>query len=167
MQTKSGKTGANRKKKEKSIDKTQTCGYNTQAHSRECWNGRQARLRCVWLCRVGSSPISRTKKREYPSGVLSFFGYKNGTRTIRCRCPVDICWIPAGRNPHRNEASPISRTKKESTPLGYSLLRVEKPCHPDQAQRVEGSSHTQICRQKPLVACLQVRNAKIPRLRSG
>ena len=30
-------------------------------HLRECWNGRQARLRCVWLRRVGSSPISRTK----------------------------------------------------------------------------------------------------------
>ena len=29
-------------------------------HLRECWNGRQARLRCVWLRRVGSSPISRT-----------------------------------------------------------------------------------------------------------
>ena len=32
-------------------------------HLRECWNGRQARLRCVWLRRVGSSPISRTKKK--------------------------------------------------------------------------------------------------------
>ena len=32
-------------------------------HLRECWNGRQARLRCVWLCRVGSSPISRTNKK--------------------------------------------------------------------------------------------------------
>ena len=35
---------------------------------RECWNGRQARLRCVWFHRVGSSPISRTKK-ETPLGV--------------------------------------------------------------------------------------------------
>ena len=34
--------------------------YNTQAHLRECWNGRQARLRCVWLRRGGSSPLSRT-----------------------------------------------------------------------------------------------------------
>ena len=33
-------------------------------HLRECWNGRQARLRCVWLRRVGSSPISRTKKED-------------------------------------------------------------------------------------------------------
>ena len=30
---------------------------------RECWNGRQARLRCVWFRRVGSSPISRTNKK--------------------------------------------------------------------------------------------------------
>ena len=44
----------------KSIDKSIPDGYNTQACLRECWNGRQARLRCVWLCRVGSSPISRT-----------------------------------------------------------------------------------------------------------
>ena len=36
---------------------------------RECWNGRQARLRCVWLRRVGSSPISRTKNR------IPFAGY--------------------------------------------------------------------------------------------
>ena len=41
---------------------------------RECWNGRQARLRCVWLCRVGSSPISRTKKEDVLLDVL-FFAY--------------------------------------------------------------------------------------------
>ena len=29
---------------------------------RECWNGRQARLRCVCPRRMGSSPISRTRK---------------------------------------------------------------------------------------------------------
>ena len=46
---------------------------------RECWNGRQARLRCVWLCRVGSSPISRTKKSRYPSGYLDFL-MPDGTR---------------------------------------------------------------------------------------
>ncbi len=40
---------------------------------RECWNGRQARLRCVWLRRVGSSPISRTKK-EAAQRAASFFG---------------------------------------------------------------------------------------------
>ena len=45
---------------EKDIDKKCRSGYNTGAHLRECWNGRQARLRCVWLRRVGSSPISRT-----------------------------------------------------------------------------------------------------------
>ena len=40
---------------------------------RECWNGRQARLRCVWFRRVGSSPISRTKKERHLL-CLSFFG---------------------------------------------------------------------------------------------
>ena len=42
-------------------------------HLRECWNGRQARLRCVWLRRVGSSPISRTKKELIQKDEL-FFG---------------------------------------------------------------------------------------------
>ena len=32
---------------------------------RECWNGRQARLRCVWLRRGGSSPLSRTKSARW------------------------------------------------------------------------------------------------------
>ena len=41
-------------------------------HLRECWNGRQARLRCVWLRRVGSSPISRTKKPDTPLGYPVF-----------------------------------------------------------------------------------------------
>ena len=41
--------------------------------SRECWNGRQARLRCVWLCRVGSSPISRTKYLQIPFGIWRYF----------------------------------------------------------------------------------------------
>ena len=31
---------------------------------RECWNGRQARLRCVCLWRVSSSLISRTRKED-------------------------------------------------------------------------------------------------------
>ena len=53
---------------EKVIDKFKGYGYNIKACSRECWNGRQARLRCVWLCRVGSSPISRTKFRLPPMG---------------------------------------------------------------------------------------------------
>ena len=42
-------------------------------HLRECWNGRQARLRCVWLRRVGSSPISRTKIPVTPYGVTGIF----------------------------------------------------------------------------------------------
>lgn len=48
-------------------------------HLRECWNGRQARLRCVWLRRVGSSPISRTKKEVIRKDDL-FFGMWDGTR---------------------------------------------------------------------------------------
>ena len=43
-------------------------------HLRECWNGRQARLRCVWLRRVGSSPISRTRKDRIPDGYPVFSG---------------------------------------------------------------------------------------------
>ena len=52
----------------KPIDKTISAGYNTLS-LRECWNGRQARLRCVWFRRVGSSPISRTIKTPTPGGV--------------------------------------------------------------------------------------------------
>ena len=78
---------------------------------RECWNGRQARLRCVWLRRVGSSPISRIKKLGYPLGVSQLFDTV-GTRTIKCKCPVDICSAAAGRRRHHSVTSPISRMEK-------------------------------------------------------
>ena len=42
-------------------------------HLRECWNGRQARLRCVWLRRVGSSPISRTIKSDLRKQVAFLY----------------------------------------------------------------------------------------------
>ena len=48
-------------------------------HLRECWNGRQARLRCVWLRRVGSSPISRTRKSPEPL-ARGFFWCEGRTR---------------------------------------------------------------------------------------
>ena len=62
-------------------------------HLRECWNGRQARLRCVWLRRVGSSPISRTKKELILSDEL-FFG---AMISVPCgngwySCRYDIRW---------------------------------------------------------------------------
>ena len=63
-------------------------------HLRECWNGRQARLRCVWLCRVGSSPISRTKN-ELPLWGGSFFARRWDSKGRHqsadwCKkCPVD------------------------------------------------------------------------------
>ena len=44
---------------------------------RECWNGRQARLRCVWLRRGGSSPLSRTRKKS-PFGALFLLVRKGG-----------------------------------------------------------------------------------------
>ena len=47
---------------------------------RECWNGRQARLRCVWFRRVGSSPISRTKSLQIPCGFGEIFCARDGTR---------------------------------------------------------------------------------------
>ena len=56
-------------------------------HLRECWNGRQARLRCVWLRRVGSSPISRTRKDRIPVGYPVFSGMGGGTRkTVKKTC---------------------------------------------------------------------------------
>ncbi len=44
--------------------------------SRECWNGRQARLRCVWFRRVGSSPISRTKYLQIPDGIWRYLYFR-------------------------------------------------------------------------------------------
>ncbi len=58
---------------------------------RECWNGRQARLRCVWFRRVGSSPISRTKKRLSPMGTGVFWrkaGLERPARPARQNMPV-------------------------------------------------------------------------------
>ena len=49
-------------------------------HLRECWNGRQARLRCVWFRRVGSSPISRTKKEADPFGSARFLCSKRESK---------------------------------------------------------------------------------------
>ena len=64
-------------------------------HLRECWNGRQARLRCVWLRRVGSSPISRTRKDRIPVGYPVFSGMGGGTRKAvkkTCRWHVFRPW---------------------------------------------------------------------------
>ena len=68
------------------VDKRRGCGYNIQAfkfHMRECWNGRQARLRCVCLWRVGSSPISRTKQYRYPFGYLYCFMWTGREPKVR------------------------------------------------------------------------------------
>ena len=84
------------------IDKRSFSRYNTLVKTRECWNGRQARLRCVWFRRVGSSPISRTKKRA-PLWVLFFcaaMGLEEGDpNEVRVKkCPGDI-FLARGRVP--------------------------------------------------------------------
>ena len=33
-------------------------------------------------------------------GGLFFWEEAEGVEPIKCRCPVDICWHPAGRVPH-------------------------------------------------------------------
>ncbi len=53
------------------VDKIIFHSYNIEVSLQECWNGRQARLRCVWLRRVGSSPISCTKI-QIPNWYLDF-----------------------------------------------------------------------------------------------
>ena len=64
---------------------------------RECWNGRQARLRCVWFRRVGSSPISRTITDTVIDTIVSvtvsaflcpFYEYWGEFRTLQ-HCFVD------------------------------------------------------------------------------
>lgn len=84
---------------------------------RECWNGRQARLRCVWLCRGGSSPLSRTKKRDTLQGV-SFFGKSWDSNPSQCRRPVGICRAAARRRPPHSAIE---------SPLFFTLKRKDRP----------------------------------------
>ena len=46
--------------------------YNTGAHLRECWNGRQARLRCVWSTPCGFESHLSHQKEHHPYGWCSF-----------------------------------------------------------------------------------------------
>ena len=72
---------------------------------RECWNGRQARLRCVWFRRVGSSPISRTKKNTTLwGGVL--FGFQREMGLERpFRKHAGGMFLGRGRVPQLSDAS--------------------------------------------------------------
>ena len=87
-------------------------------HLRECWNGRQARLRCVWFRRVGSSPISRTKKEEDTFRCPPLFNMDWGLEQFKYNSPVDYCG-DGSTEPNiylRNaqmQTCPISRTKKK------------------------------------------------------
>ena len=83
-----------RKKTQRKLLTNRIGAYIILEHLRECWNGRQARLRCVWLRRVGSSPISRTKKKATRQGSL-LFGMWGGTRKAvkkTCRWHVFRPW---------------------------------------------------------------------------
>ena len=46
---------------------------------RECWNGRQARLRCVWSTPCGFESHLSHQESRYPFGYL-LFCYFDGTR---------------------------------------------------------------------------------------
>ena len=50
------------------------------------------------------------KIRVIPYGMTRIFYVCGGTRTIKCKCPVDICSIPVGRNRHHNVTSPTTGT---------------------------------------------------------
>ena len=91
---------------EKDIDKKCRSGYNTGAHLRECWNGRQARLRCVWLRRVGSSPISRTNTGhpDRAAGIL----YLNRMKTRYPRTWITGLKLVSGDIAYRCEAQSLS-----------------------------------------------------------
>ena len=87
-------------------------------HLRECWNGRQARLRCVWLRRVGSSPISRTRKDRIPNGYPVFSGMGGGTRKAvkkTCRGHVFRPW----ESPRKSNGDPKDR--QAISGIRYSL----------------------------------------------
>ena len=61
----------------------------------------------------GSSPFWRTKNGSSHSG-WPVFDVSGGTRTISCRCPVDICSAAAGRRRLLSVTSPFWRTGNES-----------------------------------------------------
>ena len=126
-------------------------------HLRECWNGRQARLRCVWLRRVGSSPISRTRKSPEPM-ARGFFWCEGRTRmaqaTFSCcfaaihleggersevkKCPGDT-FLARGRVPgNRME---IPKDRQAISGIRYSPFR----CNPQQigigSRSLAGANH--------------------------
>ena len=61
----------------------------------------------------GSSPFWRTKNGSSHSG-WPVFDVSGGTRTIKYRCPVDICSAAAGRRRLLSVTSPFWRTGNES-----------------------------------------------------
>ena len=73
---------------------------------RECWNGRQARLRCVWLRRVGSSPISRTKKNTTLWVVFFLVISEDGTRKA-VKKHAGGMFLGRGRVPQISDASTL------------------------------------------------------------
>ena len=85
--------------------------YNTGAHLRECWNGRQARLRCVWSTPCGFESHLSHQKEHHPKGWCSFWfcardgARKSGTPVGRAnKCPGDTC-LARGRVPQKQDAS--------------------------------------------------------------
>ena len=106
-----------------------SCKVIIWGHLRECWNGRQARLRCVWLRRVGSSPISRTIKAECSYGHSAFilFGWDSKNQIAICQWHVAATssktgWLQlfSARHGQKMQTSPISRTKISATPYGVA-----------------------------------------------
>ena len=92
---------------------------------RECWNGRQARLRCVWLRRGGSSPLSRTKKLGCPLGHPSFLIV--GSTNNEMEMSGVICSAEARRRRHHSVTSPLSRIPGVS-PVGEFRYRKVLVC---------------------------------------
>ena len=53
---------------------------------------------------IGSSPISSTKKKTTPFGVVFLFGMvlEIGLEQFKYDSPVDCRWFPSSREPHLN-----------------------------------------------------------------
>ncbi len=83
------------REQEKGVDKSYYAGYNTGAHLRECWNGRQARLRCVWQPPCGFESHLSHQNIGHPVRGARYFYARDGTRKAvkkTCRWHVFRPW---------------------------------------------------------------------------
>ena len=65
----------------------------------------------------GFESLQVHQRKKLPSGsfFLWYDIYAEEIRTIKCRCPVDICLIPARRDQHHNVTNPFKSTRNNTS----------------------------------------------------